>query len=344
MKATLKKRVAVIITTVLLLSLFLTSVVFAESTYKNLKAWFGDIKIFSNNQQVQLDVKPFIVDGTTYVPLRALSNIFNKNISWDGTNLKISINDKPNQDATNMAYLTQQIVEKQNKINELEAKVAQLEAELATTKKSTKYDLDDMEDYLNDEYGKYEKIGFDIELSGKKNDIEVEIYVDLDDYYSKWKALTTSKIEKLIQYIVNDIQENFKDADIEGYIEDSSEDEELVEFYLNARGKLVVDIKDGSYTYDLDELEDYLNRYYNKYEGIYFDIELSGDEDDISIYVTADKDDLDYLTEREIEYYLEDLYNEIIHEFSDAYVDGTIEDDYTEYEFDFDSKGNVDLY
>lgn len=80
MKASSRKKIAVITTTVLVLSLFLTSIAFADSAFKNLKAWFGDIKIFSNNKQVQLDVKPFIVDGTTYVPLRALSNILNKNV------------------------------------------------------------------------------------------------------------------------------------------------------------------------------------------------------------------------------------------------------------------------
>ncbi|WIV12242.1 copper amine oxidase N-terminal domain-containing protein [Proteiniborus sp. MB09-C3] len=340
MKSTSRKRMAVI-TTALILSLFLTSIAFADNGFKDLKAWFGDIKIFSNNQQVQLEVKPFIIDGTTYVPLRALSNIFNKNINWDGTNLRIDITDKPDP---NIAYLSQQIMQKQTKINELETKVAQLEAELATTKKGSKYTLGELEDYLNKEYGKYEKVAFDIELYGDKDDIEVEIYVDLDDYYSKWNALSDTKIEKFIQYIIDDVKKEFKNADITGYIEDSSNDKKLVKFYLSTKGKLVTELKNSKYVTDLSDLEDYLNRNYDEYGGVYFKITLYGDEDDIEVYVTAtNRNYLDDLYTYEIEDYLEDLYSEISYEFPDAYIDGYIEDNYTKYYFKFDSRGNITL-
>lgn len=341
MKIVSKKKVALITTTVLVLSLIFTSVVFADNLFKNLKAWYGDIKIFSNNQQVQMDVKPFIVDGTTYVPLRALSNILNKNVGWDQANLRIDITDKPDPNAANMAYLSSQLVEKQTKINELEAKVKQLEDELA---KASKYSLDDMENYLNKEYGKYEKIEFDIDLRGDEDDIEVRIYVDLDDYYNKWYSLSSSKIESFIEYIVDDILDEFKNADVEGFIEDSSIDDELVDFYFNARKKLVVDIKDDSYSGDLEDLEDYLNDNHYRYNGIYFEIQLTGDEDDIRVYITADDDDLDYLKSSQIKDYLEILYDEITYDFPYAEIDGYIEDDYTEYYFDFDSKGNAYLY
>ncbi len=40
---------------------------------------------------------------------------------------------------------------------------------------------------------------------------------------------------------------------------------------------------------------------------------------------------------------MEELYDEIIYELSDVYIDGYIEDDYTEYYFDFDSRGNAYL-
>ncbi|SCG81805.1 copper amine oxidase domain-containing protein [Proteiniborus sp. DW1] len=343
MKALPKKKKAVIVTTVLALTMFLTSVAFAQGTYKNLKAWFGDIKIFVNNQLVQMDVKPFIVDGTTYVPVRAISNIFNKDIKWDGANLRIDITDRPNQNDAYVTYLSQQLIERQNKINELETKVAKLEAELATTKKGSKYTFSQLEDYLNDEHGVYQKISFDIELYGDKDDIEVEIYVDLDDDYSRWNSLTTSKIEGYIEDVVDDILYNFKDADITGFIEDSHEDEVLVEFYLNSKGKLVVEIKEHRYAYDIDELEDYLNRKHDYYGGVYFDITLSGNKDMIRVYVETDDDDLDYLKKYEIEDYLEKLYSEIVYEYSYVDVYGYIKDDYTKYYFDFDSRGNVHM-
>jgi len=345
MRVNLKKNITLIIIIVLTLSLFLTSMAFADGTFKNLKAWFGDIKIFVNNKQVQMDVQPFIVDGTTYVPVRALSNILNQEVAWDGTNRRIDITDKSNQYTSYISYLSQQLTEKQNKINELEAKVAELQAQLTTSKQGSKYTLSQMEKYLNDEYGVYKKITFDIELYGDKEDIEVEIYVDLDDYYSKWNSLTTSEIKSYIKDIVDDILDNFKDAKVSGFIEDSYNDKKLVEFYLNKKGSLTVNIKDSryKYTYDIDDLEDYLNKNYDEYEGVYFTITLSGDKDNIRVYVTTDDNDLKKLYTSEIKEYLKDLYSEIIYDFPDAYVYGYIRDDYNRYYFDFDTEGNIYL-
>lgn len=80
MNKNMSKKLVASIVTILVLSLALASVVFAAGQYKNIKAWFGDIKIFRNGTQIQLTPAPFIVDGTTYVPLRTLSNLFDKEI------------------------------------------------------------------------------------------------------------------------------------------------------------------------------------------------------------------------------------------------------------------------
>lgn len=339
MKTISKKKLTVVILSVLVFSVFITTAVFAEGAFKNLKAWYGDIKIFSNNQQVQMDVKPFIVDGTTYVPLRALSNILNKNVGWDQANLRIDINDKPDSYAANMAYLSQQLVERQIKINELEAKVKQLEAELA---KSSTNSLDDMEKYLNKQYGTYEKIKFDIDLKGNKDDIEVRIYVDLYDYSTKWKNLSTTKIKGYIKDIVDDILYELKNAKVTGFIEDSDSRKELVDFYLNTKGSLVVDIKNSN-TYDLEDLEDELNDVYYKYKGVYFDIFLSGDKYDIIVDIDAFNDDIDELSTSDIKKYLENICDEIFYYYPDADIEGYIGDYYESYYFYVDYSGKIVL-
>lgn len=341
MKITSKKRVAVITSTVLVLSILLTTVVFAEGAFKNLQAWYGDIKIFSNNQQVQMDVKPFIVDGITYVPLRALSNILNKNVGWDQKNLRIDITDKPDTNAANMAYMSQQLIEKQIKINELEAKVKQLEAELANT---SKYSLDDIEKDLNKKYGKFEKIEFDIDLRGDKDDIDVRIYVDLRDYSSRWKSLSSTKIKGYIKDIVDNILSEYKDAKVTGFIEDSYSRRELVDFYLNNKRSLVVDIKNSSnYTYDLDYLQDRLNEEYDEYRGVYFKIVLSGDEDDILVDIEAKYDYLDNLLQSDIEKYLKNICNVISYDYPNARIVGYIGDYDTSYYFYVSNSGKIVL-
>jgi len=358
MKRKISRKIAVFIITTLTLSLFLGAVAFANDNFKSLKAWFKEISIYRNGQQVYLagEDKPFIVDDRTYVPLRAMSNLFNKEVGWDGINYRIDLDDKPED---SLVYMAQQLFEAQLEVQKLEAKVTQLEKELADKKDSKKYTLRELESYLNKQYGTYnKKIDFDISLYENKNDIEIDIYVDLDYDYYEWNKLSDTNIKGYIQNIVDDILDDYKNTYIEGSIMDSSsKNKTLVSFYTKSNGTVVID-KDYDYGdgwYDLDDLEDYLNdnSKYNKCYGydygkyVYFDIELYEDKyGDIEVYitVTSPKYGLDYLEEDEIEEYLEKLYDEIIDEFKYADIYGYIEDDYTYYEFDFDSRGNVRLY
>ncbi len=347
MKRKMSRRIAVFIITTLTLSLLLGAVAFANDNFKDLKAWFGELSIYRNNQRVYLtgDDKPFIVDGRTYVPLRAMSNLFNKEVGWDGINYRIDLDDKPGD---NLIYITQQLYAAQIEVQRLQAKVKQLEEELAAKKDDKKYTLRELESYLNKQHGTYKKIEFDINLYENKKDIEMDIYVDLDYDYYEWNKLSDSNIKKHIQNIVDDILDDYKNTHIEGTVMDSSsKNKTLVSFYTKSNGTVVIDTDyrwdDGKYS-DLRDLENYLNRYYSEYEDIYFEIELYEDKyGDIEMYIIAPKYYLDYLNKDEIEEYLEELYDEIIYELSDVYIDGYIEDDYTGYYFDFDSRGNAYL-
>ena len=59
---------------------------------KELTAYFGGIKISLDGQVFQpktVDgnpVEPFIVDGTTYLPVRAVATALGMNVDWDGPN------------------------------------------------------------------------------------------------------------------------------------------------------------------------------------------------------------------------------------------------------------------
>ncbi len=349
MKNKICKKIVVVIIAILIFSLFLGIIASADDNFKNLRAWFGNISIYRNNQQVHLvgDDKPFIIDGRTYVPLRVMANIFNKEVGWNGANYRIDLNDKPGD---NLIYLTQQLTEAQTKVRKLETEVAQLEKELADRDRYGKRgNIRELESYLNRQHGTYKKIEFDINLyEGKKDTIEVDIYVDLDYYEYEWDKLSKSNKKSYLQDIADDILYDYKNADVEGLIMDSStsKNKTLVSFYTKSNGTVVVDTDyewdSGKYG-SLYDLEDDLNDYYNKHEGVYFDIELYGDKDDIRVYVVAEYDDLYYLGKKEIKKYLQELYDEIIWAFPKAYVDGYIEDDYTEYYFSFDKWGDVYL-
>ena len=323
---------------IMMLVLSVGSIGFATSSMVNLKAYYRDIKISKNGQQVQITPEPFIIDGSTYVPLRAVSELLDKEVVWDGANYKIDIKDMAN---SNVANLTQQLYTSQLRVAQLEKQVKDLEAKL---KIDSSYDLDDLEDDLNDDYGSYKDAKFDIELSGSESKIKVEIFIDLNKYDDEWAALSEVKIEDYIEDIVDDIESQFEDATISGYIEDSYYDDELVSFTVKSNGSVSFDFDGTGSSSSLSDLEDDLNYDYDEYEGVDFDITLTGDEDDITVQIVADVDDIiDELGESDIENYLYDIYDDIMDVFEDASVSGYIKDDAGKLYFDFDSSGNVDL-
>lgn len=78
----------------------LATVALAAGTYtKTLTAYYRDIKLSVNGQIVVPKdaagkvVDPFIVDGTTYLPVRAVSEALGKTVDWDGKNAVVKISD-----------------------------------------------------------------------------------------------------------------------------------------------------------------------------------------------------------------------------------------------------------
>lgn len=75
-----------------------------ESIYKFLE--YRDIKIFIDGNRINPTdadgnyVEPFIIDGTTYLPVRAIGNAFGKEVSWDGSTFTVYIGKKPALDYT----------------------------------------------------------------------------------------------------------------------------------------------------------------------------------------------------------------------------------------------------
>ncbi|MCH7320597.1 stalk domain-containing protein [Solibacillus sp. MA9] len=220
------------------------------------------IKILNNNVQVSGNVGPIVIDGTTYLPVRSLSNVLNKNVRWDGPTKSIFITDTvdPNESKNEIYNLekfikTQEakitdfessIKSKDTKITELEnsskskdAKILELEnaikakdARIAELEKKSSTSLKDLQNQLNKDYDDWSDLAFDITLKGDKDDIDVEIEIDLgkNSYYKEWNALSDSTVKKFITYIVEDIWDEYEDAEITGEVIDIDEDDTLVTF------------------------------------------------------------------------------------------------------------------
>jgi hypothetical protein len=110
----------------------------------------------------------------------------------------------------------------------------------------TGMDFDDLEDYLNDEYGSnlddydsdFGDMEVDIEIDGDEDyeDIYITITVDTSKYGDEWDDVYgTSAAEDWISDIVKDVQDEYEDYDISGEVEDE-DGSTLATFKLTSSG------------------------------------------------------------------------------------------------------------
>ncbi|MCR6545465.1 copper amine oxidase N-terminal domain-containing protein [Dehalobacterium formicoaceticum] len=262
-----KKKVIALVVSALILFMSFSTTSFAASIQTTLKAQFVSFKILLNGQQVTPKdsagniVQPLLVNNTTYLPLRAFGDLFNKNVDWNNTLKQISITDKPNNEVEG---LKSQIKDKDNQILLLNSQLTAANNKITDLekKKDTKSnDIDDiiadMEDSLNDDYDdknfgrdylNNKSVLFDaINLDGDEDDLELELKIDLEDFYAEkydwYDDIDQGDIEDLLQEICDAIWDDrdLEDADIDGTIYDTSEREELESFSVKAGKSLKLD-------------------------------------------------------------------------------------------------------
>lgn len=82
---------------------------FAAGIRKTITAYVGDIDIYVDNVlKIPTDangnrVEPMIYDGTTYLPVRAISNMLGEEVTWDGDTRSIYIGEKPSKGTVGVA-------------------------------------------------------------------------------------------------------------------------------------------------------------------------------------------------------------------------------------------------
>lgn len=84
-------------------SVAISATAFAQNIQKTLNAVYRDIKLVVNgNTTTPKDangnvVEPFIVDGTTYLPVRAVAEALGQEVSWDGETSTVYIGEQPSE-------------------------------------------------------------------------------------------------------------------------------------------------------------------------------------------------------------------------------------------------------
>ncbi|MBE0337764.1 stalk domain-containing protein [Paenibacillus sp. 23TSA30-6] len=335
MKSLKSMKKPVIITAVSALAI--SGALFSQSTFaaqvtKPIQAVYNNIKIIYNGTEVPYDAKtePFLLNGVTYLPLKLAGTALDKKVDWDGTNKRVVIADKGVPiDQSTVTALNNQITTLTQELNTAkaanttkDATIAQLQKDNQTLKddasKNSSSPMKDLERDLNDDHRDDYDTNSDIELSGNKNDITVTIEMTK----SRWEGLSSSKQRTYLEDIVEDILKEYKDAEVDGTVKNSSNNDKLASFTTNSRGD--VTIKKVSSSFDANSIQrDLFNRYSN-YAGYGFDFSVRGDSSKADVDVFVDLDDWNKMSNSQKSNLTDGVTNFLKDEESIDRVSGTI--------------------
>ena len=105
MKTFFTKRACVLSIAIVLIMALTGMAVFAANGSKTLEAYYNNIKIYVDGAAITpTDVngnstEPFSVDGTVYVPIRAVSEALGKRVEWDGASNSVYVGAKPDNNS-----------------------------------------------------------------------------------------------------------------------------------------------------------------------------------------------------------------------------------------------------
>lgn len=95
------KRLQGVVIGLLIGTLLTGSLVFAKTGTETIEALYNNIKIYVDGVKIDSKdvngnaVEPFIYNGTTYLPVRAVGEAIGKQVSWDGETQSVYLGEKP---------------------------------------------------------------------------------------------------------------------------------------------------------------------------------------------------------------------------------------------------------
>lgn len=211
-----KARIIALAVAVIFLMGSVMPVVAADGT-QALKAIFRNIKIVVNGNTLISDKEPFIVDGTTYVPLRLVAEAIGGDVQWDGVNNKVVITVKPSVDPAELQKRYQEGYDAGLKAGDLNGYIRGLQEGKAQAEEKRNAEKEYDEGYddglaAGEEDG-YEAGEYDAER-GRKSDWKKAI--DSDSTISKTYKLS-SESKDYSDGFLKGYREAFEDGYKDGY-------------------------------------------------------------------------------------------------------------------------------
>lgn len=194
---------------------------------KKLNATFGTIKFNYEGQDVTANVENkyktpgFIVEGRSYVPVRALGEVLGLDVSFDNKSHTAFIKDPKNHD------LDIEIRKRDREIADLKREISLLKGGLLDDSS-----IDYLEERLAKLYKTYKNIDFDLKLFDRAGEIEVSMFVDFKDGDSEisWNKMGEASKKYMVEDIVRTVSDEFPHRAVRGSVYDRYNYRDLLSF------------------------------------------------------------------------------------------------------------------
>lgn len=90
-----KARAKKVILAVVCMLAFSASTVLASTAVRSITVYYQDIKMYVDGQRVTTSAEPFIYNGSTYLPVRAVGEALGENVYWDGATNSVYVGERP---------------------------------------------------------------------------------------------------------------------------------------------------------------------------------------------------------------------------------------------------------
>lgn len=198
-----KKNLLIALAAVFIVIFGAVSVYGASSLSTVVQAYRG-VKVLYNGTALTSESEPYIINNTTYVPIRMLMNQFGKDISWDATNQQVIIKDSAAEISKD-----QQITELKNQVTTLNAKISGLETALGNADTTIRS--------IDEALSKYSKTAdvvlvTDTSINEVKSTVNDYFATAGNDYFSDDGIITTISLSGDVSDLAYSIKLDFSNA------------------------------------------------------------------------------------------------------------------------------------
>lgn len=331
----MKRKVGILISGALVLSLSATALGFSGSYSRNIRAWFNNVKIEVDGKLIDTTSEPFFYNDRLYVSTQDLSKSFNVQGKYNEktrvysivTNGVLDIANRENPE-TFIPTLRRQhgeITSFEKYIGDLQKEVKESEVDRGNRRI---FSSNELKEYLNNSFSSLSLIAMNIDLKEEKSGVYMLDITYPANQSIRWNSLERQTMEGWVEGIYYSIWQFFDNtADIKGQIR--AKDSSIIDVSFYNRGKYpyfkhIFSNNKSNTSINGETLDKVLNSVFGNYHTGSFTYQVFVNNRDVDVLVHSSNQNFNSWTiERKMNYYTS-LRSRIRNYYPNANIDMTM--------------------